>query len=232
MVGILVQLAVSWLIVWLLEKKNLSVLGLFPTKTRLNDFLIFFLITAFCCASEFIMKMLFADQHWRLNPDLSFMLILKGTWWNLKSVLFEELIFRGVLLYILIKRFGANKAILVSAITFGVYHWFSYELFGNVQQMIFVFIVTGLMGLICAYGYAKSFSLYIPIAIHLGWNFTRSVIFSESAIGKQLLIQSESSKSAIVSPLVYYCILLLPMFSALLFSFILIKKKKQAGLSR
>ena len=41
MIGILVQLAVSWLIVWLFEKGNLNCLGLLPTKRRLTDFFLF-----------------------------------------------------------------------------------------------------------------------------------------------------------------------------------------------
>lgn len=226
MIGILVQLAVSWLIVWLLEKKNLGVLGLFPTKVRMKDLSIFFLVATLCCASGYFMKIIFAGYQWNLNPDLTFKLILDGAWWNIKSVLFEELIFRGVLLYIFIKRFGAGKAILVSAILFGVYHWFSYGLFGNIPQMIFIFIITGAMGLVCAYGYAKSFSLYIPFAIHFGWNFTTSVIFSDSVIGKQLFIQTSNIKSNSLSPFIYYSILLLPMISVLLISYFLIKKKQ------
>src|SRR6185503_888617 len=108
MIGILVQLALSWLIIWLVEKRDLGVLGFYPTKKRLGDFAVFFLITAACCSSDFIMRMLFAEQQWKLNPDLSLNLIVTGVWWNIKSVLFEELIFRGVPLFILIKKLGAG----------------------------------------------------------------------------------------------------------------------------
>jgi membrane protease YdiL (CAAX protease family) len=106
MVGIIVQLALSWLIIWLFNKGNLKILGFFPTKRRLLDFGIFFFITAICCASDFFLRMYFAEQQWKLNPDISASLIFTGLWWNIKSVLFEELIFRGVLLYILIKKLG------------------------------------------------------------------------------------------------------------------------------
>ena len=183
MVGIIVQLALSWLIIWTFERGNLKVLGLFPTKRRLIDSAIFFLITAACCASDFIMRMLLAEQEWKLNPGLSFKLIPEGVWWNIKSVLFEELIFRGVLLYILIRKLGAWRGIIISSIAFGIYHWFSYQVLGAPLQMMIIFITAGLMGVLYAYGYSKTFSLYIPIAIHLGWNITRSVIFSETVIG-------------------------------------------------
>ncbi len=227
MVGIIVQLALSWLIIWLFNKSNLNVLGFFPTKRRLLDFGIFFFVTAFCCASDFFMRMYFAEQQWKLNPNLSISLILNGLWWNLKSVLFEELIFRGVLLYILIKKLGAIKAIIISAIAFGIYHWFTYEIIGDIKQMAIIFVITGTMGLLYAYGYAKSFSLYIPCAIHLGWNITRSVIFSETVIGEQLLVQVKPVPDVQVSYFIYFVVLLVPMLSALVINFLLLKKREQ-----
>jgi len=230
MIGILVQLALSWLIVWLVEKKDLGVLGFYPTKKRFGDFVLFFLITAACCSSDFIMRMLFAQQRWTLNPDLSFKLILEGLWWNLKSVLFEELIFRGVLFYILIKRLGAWWAIAISSIAFGIYHWFSHETFGNPVQMIITFLTTGLMGLVYAYGYAKTFSLYIPIAIHLGWNLIRSVVFSETVIGDQLLVQVKPVPQVQVSYFIYFLVVWFPMLSALLVNFFLLRKKRQSAI--
>jgi len=135
MIGIIVQLALSWLLVWLFEKGNLGFLGFYPTKRRLLDFGFFFIITALCCSSDFFIRMLFIKQEWKLNPAVSANLILTGIWWNIKSVLFEELIFRGVLFYILIKKLGATKAIIISAVGFGIYHWFSQEAFGNIPQM-------------------------------------------------------------------------------------------------
>jgi membrane protease YdiL (CAAX protease family) len=230
MIGIIVQLAISWVIIWLVEKRNLSVLGFYPTKKRLSDFVIFFLITAACSASDFILRMLFAEQRWELNPGLSFSLIIKGLWWNLKSVMFEELIFRGVLLYILIKRMGALWGIIISSAAFGVYHWFSHETFGDPGPMIITFITTGLMGAIYAYGYAKTYSLYIPIAIHLGWNLIRSVGFSATVIGDQLMVQVKPVPEVQVSYFIYYLIVFFPMLSALLINFLMLKKKKQVEL--
>jgi cytosine/uracil/thiamine/allantoin permease len=34
MLGIIVQLAISWLIIWLFEKGNLSFLGLYPSQKK------------------------------------------------------------------------------------------------------------------------------------------------------------------------------------------------------
>jgi uncharacterized protein len=227
MIGIIVQLAISWLIVWLFDKGNPGVLGFFPTKRRLLDFALFFIITAICCSTGFLMRMYFAKQQWELNPNLTSTLIWTGIWWNVKSVLFEELIFRGVIFYILIRKLGHAKAIIISAIAFGIYHWFSFEVLGNPQQMIITFIGTGVMGLLYAYGYSKTFSLFIPCAIHLGWNITQGVIFSSSVIGDQLFVQVKPVPEITVSYFIFFCITFLPFILALVINFLILKKRKQ-----
>jgi hypothetical protein len=105
-----------------------------------------------------------------------------------KSVLTEELIFRSALLYILIQKIGSNKSILISAIAFGIYHWFSYGVLGNVMAMILVFIGTGLMGYAWALAFSKTKSIMLPFGLHLGWNFIYNTIFSNGPLGELMLI--------------------------------------------
>ncbi len=229
MAGLIVQLALSWLIIWLYEKGNLSVVGFRPTKRRLFDFTLFLVITAACCASGFLMRMYFANEEWQLNRSITGASILEAIWWNIKSVLFEELIFRGVLLYILIRKLGAVKAMILSSVAFGIYHWFSQELFGNPTQMAITFLMTGIMGMLYAYGYVKSYSLYIPSAIHLGWNITQGFIFSQGATGKGLFVQQTPQTTVTVSYVTYFCIILLPILSAWAINFILLWRRKQAN---
>jgi len=227
MVGILIQLAVSWLLVWVFEKGNLSALGMMPTRKRLIDFTMFFFITAILCASGFFLKMLIAKQQWQLNPQFDLQTIANGTWFNIKSVLFEELIFRGVLFYMLIKKLGATKAIIISSVAFGIYHWFSHELFDNPQAMIMEFIITGAMGVVLAYGYAKTRSLYIPIAIHLGWGIVQQVVFSDGPIGQQLFVEIMPRPIITVSYFSFFFMQLFALLSTLMINCILIRKRKQ-----
>lgn len=228
MIGILVQLAISWAIVWWFEKGDLRCLGFTPTRKRVLDFILFFLMAVAFAVSDFLLKMLIAKQSWMLNPAWSGNGILEAVWFTIKSVLFEELIFRGVLLYILIKKWGSMPAIIISAVAFGVYHWFSHELWGNPMQMAIEFVMSGLMGLILAYGYAKSKSLYIPIAIHLGWNLVMMVIFSGSSIGPQLFIPVLPRQVVTISYFSFFVMQLLPILSWWLFSIWLLRRYKQA----
>jgi membrane protease YdiL (CAAX protease family) len=172
--------------------------------------------------------MYFAKQSWKMNPELSIPSILEGIWWNIKSVIFEELIFRGVLLYLLIRRWGAVVGIAASAIGFGIYHWFSHEVIGDIPQMIITFLTTGLMGVVYAYGYAKSWSLYIPAAIHLGWNLTSSVLFSETVIGNQILVRVLPDPVVTISYVEYFFMQFFPLVSVILVNFILLKRMKQS----
>jgi membrane protease YdiL (CAAX protease family) len=142
--------------------------------------------------------------------------ILNGIWWNIKSVLFEELTFRGVLFYI-----------LISSIAFGIYQWVSQEAFGNVSQMLLIFILTGIMGLIYAYGYVKTGSLFVPCAIHLGWNITQGFIFSQGSTGNGILVLVKDQPEVSVSYLIYFTILLTPILSAWVLNFLILKKRNE-----
>jgi uncharacterized protein len=222
MLGIIVELAVSWVLLWMIEKKNLGVLGLLPNRRRLIQFGILLLVVGFCCASGFFFRMYYGER-WGLNPHYSFSQFMEAVWWNIKSVLYEELIYRGAILYILIKRLGAVWGIVLSSIAFGIYHWFSYEVLGNVPAMIQIFLVTGAMGLVLAYGFWKTGSMYAAIGVHLGWGITQIVIFSGGPLGKQLFIQLPSP-AVRVSYFEYAMVMLLPMISALVISFLILKK--------
>lgn len=190
MSGILAELLISWLLLWFICKKHLSVLGFKPTNIRLRDLGTGLLIGAGCC----IIYHLMATNSWMINRLATIQTAFKGAWWVLKSVLFEELIFRGALLYIAIKKLGVMKACLLSAASFGIYHFFSYNLFGNPAQMLIVFLMTGISGLIFAFSFAKTGSLYLPVALHFGWNYFNIVVFSSGPLGRQLLVQGNTHK--------------------------------------
>lgn len=187
MIGIIVALAISWLLLFLIEKKSILSLGFLPVIRRLKQFLIGFLITAILCAIIQYSESVLRSSNWILNEKITSLIILKSFWWDLKSVLNEELIFRGAILYILIQRIGSNKAILISAVAFGIYHWFSFGVLGNIAAMILVFIGTGLMGYAWAWAFAKTKSIMLPLGLHLGWNFIHNTIFSKGPLGELVL---------------------------------------------
>ena len=196
MIGILVAIAISWLLLYLIEKKNILALGFIPIAKRLKQFLIGFLITGILCVLVQYLESYLKSSTWVLNEGITSGIILKSFWWDFKSVLTEELIFRGALLYILIQKIGSKKSILISAIAFGIYHWFSYGVLGNIMAMIFVFIATGLMGYAWAWAFSKTKSIILPFGLHLGWNAIHNTLFSKGPLGELVLVSKGGAELA------------------------------------
>lgn len=193
MIGLLAQLYISWFLLRIVAKKNFSALGLKPDRSRLMNLLIGLLLAAFCCTAYQLMATALAGNSWILNTGQSLHTVLSGAWWTFKSVLSEELIFRGALLYIAIEKFGSRIACIASAACFGIYHWFSFGCFGNPGQMAIVFLMTGFFGFVLALGFARSSSLYLPVGLHFGWNFLNIVVFSNGPLGQQLLVKANAN---------------------------------------
>jgi len=193
--GIIVELIISWLLLWFISKKHLSVLGFKPTKNRVANLGTGLLVAASCCAIYQIMTTSFANNSWALNNQVSRNAILENSKSALISVLYEELIFRGALLYIAIRIIGATKACILSSICFGIYHWFTFNVFGNPFMMVMVFLMTAIVGFSWALAFAKTGSLYLPIGLHFGWNYIQTVVFSNGYYGQQILIRTNENKT-------------------------------------
>jgi uncharacterized protein len=193
MAGIFVELIVSWLLLWFIQKKHLSALGLLPTGRRLLHLLLGLLIAATCCAVYEWMTTAFAGNQWvaKANTKSTFVAAARYT---IISVLYEELIFRGALLYIAIKKIGFTKACFLSAICFGIYHWFSFNVIGNPVMMIVVFFMTSIVGLSWAHAFAKTGSMYLPIGLHFAWNFMLMFVFSNDGHGDGVLVRANDHR--------------------------------------
>jgi membrane protease YdiL (CAAX protease family) len=196
MIGILVAIAISWALLFLIEKKSLLALGFLPIIKKLSQFLVGLIITAILCVLVQYFESYLKSSEWILNENISGIIVLESFFWDVKSVLTEELIFRGALLYIIIKKLGSTKAILISAFAFGAYHWFSFGVLGNVMAMIFVLIGTGLMGYAWAYAFSKTKSMMLPFGLHLGWNFVNNAIFSKGPLGELVLVSQGGTELA------------------------------------
>ena len=220
-------LAISWLLIWFFEKQNLSVLGLTPTKERLKYFGILFIVSAIFSATAFLLRMYITKEEYTVTQSLSIKSIVLESWYQFRTVLTEELLFRGALLYILIKKIGQKKAILISSIIFAVLHWINAGVWGNLTQMIIVFTFTFTMGLLLAYSYARTFSLLIPFAIHYGWNLTQNYIFPATVSGNHIFTLAAPPPIVTISYLAFFTMLLFPKISVIVFDYLIVKRHRQ-----
>ncbi len=191
MVGILVVVVVSWALLWLFFRAHITALGIVPTGRRLKEFAVGLVFMALCCTINQLGQAWFTETSYALNPHYDIWGALDGTWWTFKAALFEELVFRGAILLILIRKIGAIWGCVIGAAAFGIYHWFSYGVLGSVVPMVYVFLVTGAGGWMFAYAFAKTKSLYAPLGLHFGWIVMSIVVFSDGPMGTQLLIANE-----------------------------------------
>jgi uncharacterized protein len=90
----------------------------------------------------------------------------------------EEIIFRGVIFRISEERFGSTAGMLISAAIFGLLHALNPG--ATILSTAAVAIEAGVL-LASAYAFART--LWLPIGIHFGWNFTEGAIFGAAVSG-------------------------------------------------
>ena len=92
----------------------------------------------------------------------------------------EELLFRGVLFRVVEERFGTVVALAVSGLLFGGLHLINPD--GTVWGALSIAVEGGLM---LGAAYVLTRSLWLPIGLHLGWNFAESGIFGGTVSGSE-----------------------------------------------
>lgn len=186
MIGLLLLFA-SWLLLRL-EGRSLRELGFdFPAR-RMREFALGFLVTGLFVTVQQLGCAAATHDSWQLNPAFTWGLLGQQLRWTLNSVLYEELLFRGYLLYQAIRLLGERRGVWLGAALFGVYHWFSFGVIGNPVAMVYVLVLTGAFGGMCALAFAKTKSIAAPIGLHLGWNLISYVVFSTGPSGAALLL--------------------------------------------
>jgi uncharacterized protein len=212
MIFIFATLTVSWLLLWSYERRHVGVLGISPTLSRLEQLLFGFGSSSIVACIGFYTIAVITSSTLTFNPDFTIASSVASAWWMFKSVLTEELLFRGALLYIAIRLIGVHRACLLSAVGFGIYHWFSYGVIGDPIQMIYVFLLTGAAGVMFAYAFAYTGALYLPIGLHLGWNIAAVVIFSQGPLGDQMLVVQDGRQVGwLTIPFFIYQVSVLPL---------------------
>lgn len=179
---------ISWLIGWRFDKQSLSALGLFPRAVHCRIFIIGLLTAVIAGLVYFGLTILFSKSNVAINPKFTLLQFLKSFGWVFNSVAMEEFIFRGIVFYFVLKKWGVKMACVLSAVVFGMFHWQLNGIWGNLVPMVYIFLLTASAGWSFAYAFTKANSILFPIGLHLGWNIINIIVFSEGPLGKQWLI--------------------------------------------
>ncbi|WP_138434765.1 CPBP family intramembrane glutamic endopeptidase [Winogradskyella algicola] len=184
MLGLLIIIVISWLLLHFFEQKSIDALGIMPSVNRAFQFFVGFIIISLIALINIYVETRILNIDWELKT-VSYRTIFNALWYHLKSALTEDLIFRGAILYILIRRIGAKWAIFISALFFGVYHVFSYGMMNErLIPILYVILVTGFTGYVWAYSFYKTKSIMMGFGFHLGINITNSFFFESQPYGE------------------------------------------------
>jgi len=93
----------------------------------------------------------------------------------------EEVVFRGVLLRVLEERAGTVGALVLTSVLFGALHLVNPDasLWGAAA-------VAAEGGLMLGAAYVATRTLWLPIGLHLGWNFTAAGVFGAEVSGSDV----------------------------------------------
>lgn len=225
MLGLLVIIVISWGFLYLIEKKNIEVLGIIPYPNRILQFLIGLVFIMLLSLLIIYIESIVLNVDWELKKNINYKLILDSFIYHIRSALTEDLVFRGAILYILISKIGAKKAILISAIFFGVYHVFSYGMTGDrIIAILYVIIITGFTGYVWGYTFYKTKSIMLALGFHLGYNFLMTLFYESSPYGQLIFVELFKTSLIDWSWLFYNLIKgLFPSIATLIFVKLLIK---------
>lgn len=210
MLQLVALLLISWGLLHFIERKNLSVLGFKPAPGLLKIVVLVFIISAASATLAYLLRMYVAGEQYVLSDEITPLMVLQEFGNQIRTVLTEELICRGAILYILIRRLGNTKAIVLSALLFASLHFMNPAIWSNVVQAGLLFIFTFTMGLLLGYAYARTYSILIPFAIHFGWNLFQNFVFAETTEGVHLFVLAGPPPEVTVSYLAFFTMLLLP----------------------
>lgn len=94
------------------------------------------------------------------------------------SAVGEEVVFRGVVFRLLEERLGTTLALLLSASAFGAVHAAN-----NGATWVSTLAIALESGVLLGVAYAATRTLWLPIGLHFGWNFTEGGIFGAAVSG-------------------------------------------------
>ena len=160
-----------------IDKRSFISLGLKLDKLTVIDIFIGIVITFFMMGFIYLIQLelgwlTFKGFAWQvddmptvLGGTLGMLVVFIFVGWN------EELLSRGYHLQTLASGLNLFWGVLISSTVFGILHLSNPNAtWGSAVGILFA-------GLFLAYGYLTTKQLWLPIGLHIGWNFFEGVIF-------------------------------------------------------
>jgi membrane protease YdiL (CAAX protease family) len=174
MVGL--ALGIYWLFIRFVEERPVTELSLRGLGRELGVGL----LLGFCLYAA-VVALLGLLGYYRIEGLNPWMVILPVVPMAISSSVLEELIYRGVLFRVAEEYLGSWIALILSAVVFGAGH------LGNPDAtLVGAAFVAAEAGFLLIAAYMLTHRLWLPIGLHMSWNFTQAAIFSGSVSGVEM----------------------------------------------
>ncbi len=150
-------------------------------------------ITAIAMPLLVVLLSVLAGGEWKFNsfsPDVTWAVVAGAiVFYGMATGIAEEILFRGLVMGCLEKKFGIRIAVIIPSVLFGLVHMIGRKMdFWSILQLIFAGSIVGILFSLVAY---ESKSVWNSVLIHSCWNMT--------IIGGILHIGKEADSASIVN---------------------------------
>lgn len=196
--ALIVSMAVTFSIIIarrFLDRRTFVSLGLLGNRQAISDLLFGFVLSGLMIGLIYLLEWVFGwleveSYAWQLESGgnlvasilVMLALFILGSW-------HEELLSRGYWLQNLSDGLNPSLGVLLSSAGFALAHVFN----PNLSWLAFLGLF--LSGLFLAYAYLRTKQLWLPIGLHIGWNFFEGTVFGFPVSGQyfyQLIRQTTS----------------------------------------
>jgi membrane protease YdiL (CAAX protease family) len=158
----------NWLALRIFENRSLLDAGLWWNRSSSANLFLGLAGGAGAAGSVLIPALIFRAAHFVPSPQDR---PSPGSWIFLTLMLAagvfgEELLFRGYGFQLLLASIGPYATIVPLGLLFALLHS------GNPNASTAGLVNTGAFGLLFGYAYLRSHDLWLPVGLHMGWNFT------------------------------------------------------------
>ena len=175
-VGILV---IAWVMLHFVDRRPFLSLGFAPRHARRDS--LFGLIIGLGMMTACIAVLYFCG--WAkpdTNVAFSGSALALAAFAMLANTVTQEVMVRGYVQQTIQRQFGVLSGVIVSALFFLALH------FGAIQGAILPAISLFAAGILLGAAYAVTGNLWLPIALHFGWNFLQGPVLGETVSGQSL----------------------------------------------
>lgn len=176
--GLLAPFLLLVLTAWLYKKEGtgLQELGLIKPINNIKLLPAGILLGVSLIGTVVLVQKLYLNFTLSWNQKANYEMIFMGLLIFLPGVLNEELIFRGYSYKHTVTIIGSKRANIIFGGLFMVWHWISWNAWGNYAVMLGSF-TTAIGHLLFATAFLRSGSLYLAIGLHLGINWAQKNVF-------------------------------------------------------